>query len=74
MPQIIDFLRVNGPKRSQQFDNSPLNKGRWALQERMLASAPAILHYAHTTVMWECKTCLPFDAGEATMQEHYAIK
>jgi hypothetical protein len=37
-----------------QFENLPLNRRGWVLQERILA--PRIVHFTQDQVLWECRT------------------
>jgi hypothetical protein len=43
------------PQRQEYFRRSPLCKGAWALQERLLSTR--ILYYTNCEILWECLSC-----------------
>jgi hypothetical protein len=58
-------IRKERPSWSEIFENAPLSKRAWILQERLMA--PRIIHFEKNEIMWECFSA---SAREGTSKEH----
>jgi hypothetical protein len=54
IPEIRCIISPMETSWRPQFENLPLNRRGWVLQERILA--PRILHFTQDQVLWECRT------------------